>query len=92
MQIGFVGLGRMGGNMVHRIHRDSEHRCVAFDFSDEAVSQAVSHVAPSARGNWSIWKGTSCARCERSRFTSPKAGVWNTTASFHQPSCGIPKM
>ena len=25
MQIGFVGLGRMGGNMVHRIHRDSDH-------------------------------------------------------------------
>ena len=25
MQLGFVGLGKMGGNMVHRIHRDSEH-------------------------------------------------------------------
>jgi len=24
-QIGFVGLGKMGGNMVHRIRRDSEH-------------------------------------------------------------------
>ena len=33
MQIGFVGLGRMGGNMVHRIHRDSDHEVVAFDFS-----------------------------------------------------------
>src|SRR5918998_719005 len=33
MQIGFVGLGRMGGNMVHRIHRDSEHQAVAFDTS-----------------------------------------------------------
>ena len=31
MQIGFVGLGRMGGNMVHRIHRDSDHEVVAFD-------------------------------------------------------------
>ncbi len=29
MQLGFVGLGRMGGNMVHRIHRDSEHEVVA---------------------------------------------------------------
>ena len=36
MQIGFVGLGRMGGNMVHRIHRDSDHQVVAFDFSEEA--------------------------------------------------------
>ena len=25
MQLGFVGLGKMGGNMVHRIQRDSEH-------------------------------------------------------------------
>jgi 6-phosphogluconate dehydrogenase len=38
MQLGFVGLGKMGANMVHRIHRDSEHTCVAFDFSADAVS------------------------------------------------------
>ena len=37
MQLGFVGLGRMGGNMVHRIHRDSDHQVVAFDFSEEAA-------------------------------------------------------
>jgi 6-phosphogluconate dehydrogenase len=41
MQIGFVGLGKMGGNMVHRIRRDSEHEVVAFDFSDEAVKTAI---------------------------------------------------
>jgi 6-phosphogluconate dehydrogenase len=41
MQIGFVGLGRMGGNMVHRIERDSDHEVVAFDFSAEAVHAAV---------------------------------------------------
>jgi 6-phosphogluconate dehydrogenase len=40
MQIGFVGLGKMGGNMVHRIKRDSDHDVVAFDFSEEAVSTA----------------------------------------------------
>ena len=34
MKLGFVGLGKMGGNMVHRIHRDSDHEVVAFDFSD----------------------------------------------------------
>jgi 6-phosphogluconate dehydrogenase len=41
MQIGFVGLGKMGGNMVHRIRRDSDHEVVAFDFSDEAVQAAI---------------------------------------------------
>jgi 6-phosphogluconate dehydrogenase len=45
MQIGFVGLGKMGGNMVHRIHRDSEHQVVAFDFSSGAVQVAESHGA-----------------------------------------------
>jgi 6-phosphogluconate dehydrogenase len=40
MQIGFIGLGKMGGNMVHRIRRDSDHEVVAFDFSSEAVSAA----------------------------------------------------
>jgi 6-phosphogluconate dehydrogenase len=40
-QIGFVGLGKMGGNMVHRIRRDSAHEVVAFDFDKGAVKQAV---------------------------------------------------
>ena len=48
MQIGFVGLGRMGGNMVHRIKRDSDHEVVAFDFSEDAVSKAVEHGAVGA--------------------------------------------
>jgi 6-phosphogluconate dehydrogenase len=41
MQIGFIGLGRMGGNMVHRIKRDSDHDVVAFDFSEDAVQKAA---------------------------------------------------
>jgi 6-phosphogluconate dehydrogenase len=41
MQIGFVGLGKMGGNMVHRIRRDSLHEVVAFDFDEKAVRAAV---------------------------------------------------
>jgi 6-phosphogluconate dehydrogenase len=36
MQIGFVGLGRMGGNMVHRLRRDGDHAVVAFDPNPEA--------------------------------------------------------
>ncbi|WP_205699284.1 phosphogluconate dehydrogenase (NAD(+)-dependent, decarboxylating) [Conexibacter sp. SYSU D00693] len=44
-QIGFVGLGRMGGNMVARIKRDSDHDVVAFDPSEEAREKAASHGA-----------------------------------------------
>ncbi|MCW2989830.1 MAG: gnd [Solirubrobacterales bacterium] len=39
-QIGFVGLGKMGGNMVARIKRDSDHDVVAFDFDEKAVTKA----------------------------------------------------
>jgi 6-phosphogluconate dehydrogenase len=35
----------MGGNMVHRIHRDSEHECVVFDFDADAVGTAEGHGA-----------------------------------------------
>ncbi|MGN6371589.1 MAG: phosphogluconate dehydrogenase (NAD(+)-dependent, decarboxylating) [Solirubrobacteraceae bacterium] len=48
-QIGFIGLGRMGGNMVHRIRRDSEHEVVAFDFDKEAVKHAVANGATGAK-------------------------------------------
>jgi 6-phosphogluconate dehydrogenase len=48
MQLGMVGLGKMGGNMVHRIHRDSGHQVVAFDFSEEAVERAAGHGASGA--------------------------------------------
>jgi 6-phosphogluconate dehydrogenase len=44
MQIGFVGLGRMGGNMVHRLARGG-HEVVAFNRSPAPVQEAVSHGA-----------------------------------------------
>src|SRR5258708_31429442 len=48
MEIGFVGLGKMGGNMVHRIRRDSQHDVIAFDFSADAVAAAESQGATGA--------------------------------------------
>jgi 6-phosphogluconate dehydrogenase len=50
MQIGFIGLGRMGGNMVHRLRRDSDHQVVAFDFSSAAVKTAEENGATGASG------------------------------------------
>jgi 6-phosphogluconate dehydrogenase len=35
MQIGFVGLGKMGGNMVRRIRRDSDHDVVGMNREDD---------------------------------------------------------
>jgi 6-phosphogluconate dehydrogenase len=36
MQLGMIGLGRMGANMVRRLMRDG-HECVVFDLSPESV-------------------------------------------------------
>jgi 6-phosphogluconate dehydrogenase len=37
MQIGFVGLGKMGGNMVRRILRDSDHQVVGYNINQEVA-------------------------------------------------------
>ena len=39
MQLGMIGLGRMGGNIVRRLMRDG-HSCVVFDKSADAVKGA----------------------------------------------------
>jgi 6-phosphogluconate dehydrogenase len=38
MQLGMIGLGRMGANLVRRLMRDG-HRCVVYDRNADAVSQ-----------------------------------------------------
>jgi 6-phosphogluconate dehydrogenase len=48
-QIGFVGLGRMGGNMVARIRRDSDHDVVAYDHHPENIAAAGKKGAVGAR-------------------------------------------
>ena len=44
MQIGMVGLGRMGSNMVQRL-LSKGHECVVYDSQPEALSVAASHGA-----------------------------------------------
>jgi 6-phosphogluconate dehydrogenase len=48
MELGFVGLGRMGMNMVTRLQRD-RHRVVAFDRSADKVREAEGHGAVGAK-------------------------------------------
>ena len=40
MQLGMIGLGRMGANMVRRLIKNG-HQCVAYDRSEEAVNELV---------------------------------------------------
>ena len=47
MQLGMIGLGRMGGNMVRRLIKQ-DHDCVVFDRSPKAVSELVTENAVGA--------------------------------------------
>jgi 6-phosphogluconate dehydrogenase len=40
MQLGMIGLGRMGANMVRRLEK-AGHKCVVYDRSSEAIKQSV---------------------------------------------------
>jgi 6-phosphogluconate dehydrogenase len=64
MQIGMVGLGRMGANMVRRLLKGG-HGCVAYDRSPESV-QALA--AEGARGAQSL--------AELVRALSPPRAIW----------------
>jgi 6-phosphogluconate dehydrogenase len=44
MQLGMIGLGRMGANMVRRLLKGG-HRCVVFDMSPKAVNELVQEKA-----------------------------------------------
>src|SRR5665213_3142624 len=47
MQIGMIGLGRMGANMVRRLLRGG-HQCVVFDVSPKAVAELAGEGATGA--------------------------------------------
>src|SRR6185295_19742224 len=64
MQLGMIGLGKMGGNMVTRLVRGG-HRVVAYDRSPEAVKAAEAQGAT----------GASSLQDLVSKLTKP-AAVW----------------
>ena len=48
MQLGMIGLGRMGANIVRRLMRDG-HECVVYDVSPDAVAELEAEGATGAR-------------------------------------------
>ena len=48
MQLGMIGLGRMGANMVRRLHRGG-HQCVVFDTNPGPVKELVKEGASARR-------------------------------------------
>jgi 6-phosphogluconate dehydrogenase len=64
MQLGMVGLGRMGANMVRRLMK-AGHECVVFDMSSKSVEELVKEKAV----------GSSSLKDFASKLTKPRA-VW----------------
>jgi 6-phosphogluconate dehydrogenase len=48
MQIGMIGLGRMGANIVRRLMKKGGHRAVVYDISDQAVAAIAAEGASGA--------------------------------------------
>ncbi len=51
MELGMIGLGRMGANMTQRLVRGG-HRVVGFDFKPEARKRVEQHGAESVASVW----------------------------------------
>ena len=49
MQLGMIGLGRMGSNLVRRLMRDG-HRCVTYDRNPDVVKALAAEGAAGAEG------------------------------------------
>ncbi len=64
MQLGMVGLGRMGANMVRRLMK-AGHECVVFDMSPKSVEELVKEKAV----------GSSSLKDFASKLTKPRA-IW----------------
>src|SRR5262245_22281256 len=64
MELGMVGLGRMGANMVRRLMRDG-HRLVVYDVNTDAVSELAGEGA----------EGASSLRELASKLSAPRS-VW----------------
>ena len=61
MQLGMIGLGRMGGNMVRRLMRNG-HKCVVFDLSPANVQSLVTEGATGSDSMESFVKALSKPR------------------------------
>jgi 6-phosphogluconate dehydrogenase len=48
MQLGMIGLGRMGANIVRRLMKDGGHQCVVYDKSEKAVAALIGEGAAGA--------------------------------------------
>jgi 6-phosphogluconate dehydrogenase len=77
MQLGMIGLGRMGANMVRRLMRRG-HECVVFDRSADAVASLVKE---GAKGSTSLAEFAAQLEPPRAVWIMVPAGVVDATIS-----------
>ena len=62
MQLGMIGLGRMGANMARRVIRKG-HECVVFDMSPKAIGELVKENAVGAASLARFGRETHATAC-----------------------------
>ena len=72
MQLGMIGLGRMGANMVRRLLR-AGHECVVHDRSPQAVAQLAGEGATGAASAAELVAKLRAPRSTVRRTSSPKS-------------------
>src|SRR5437016_2625231 len=75
MQLGMIGLGRMGANLVRRLMRDG-HRCVVYDVNPDAVKALE---AEGAQGAGSLAEFVSKLEKPRNIWIMVPAGIVQPT-------------
>ena len=81
MQLGMIGLGRMGANLVRRLMRDG-HSCVAYDVNSDAVKALA---ADGAEGSQSLADFVGKLEAPRAIWIMVPAGIVEQTLTQLRP-------
>ena len=84
MQLGIIGLGRMGANMVRRLMK-AGHQCVVFDVNPDAVKALE---AEGAIGATSLEDFASKLTLPRAAWLMVPAGLVDETVAALRPHLG----
>ena len=71
MQMGMIGLGRMGANMVRRLMKDG-HQCVVYDVHSDAVDELAGEGATGTKTLEDFVAALAAPLCSACRMASSR--------------------